>query len=77
MKRLIAAICAQMEDAILILLAVVQISGETHWCHVNVVDVIQDVKIAAIRKLVHMFLNLIFNFGCFGKKSQKSQTRNF
>ncbi len=49
MKRLIAAFCAQMEDAILILLAVVLVSGEIHRCHVNVVVVIQDVKITAIR----------------------------
>ncbi len=69
MKSLIAAFCAQMEDAIIIMRTAVQVSGHIHQNHVNVVDVIQDVKITAIHKLVHMFLNLILNFGYFGNKS--------
>ena len=75
MKSLIAAFCAQMEDAIIIMRTVVQVSGHIHQNHVNVVVVIQDAKITAIRMLVLMFLNLVLNFGYFGKKSQKKSNK--
>jgi hypothetical protein len=68
MKRLIAAFCAQMEDAIIIMRTVVQVSGHIHQNHVNVVVVIQDAKITAIRMLVHMFLYFILKFLYFGNK---------
>ncbi len=49
------AFFAQMEDAIIIMRAVVLVSGQIHWYHVDVVIVIQDVKITAMIKLVHLF----------------------
>ncbi len=48
--RVPTAIFVQMEDAILIMRAVVLVNGRIHWNLVNVVVVIQVVKIPAIRK---------------------------
>jgi hypothetical protein len=48
------AICAQMEDAIIIMRTAVLVSGETHWCHVHVVVVIQVVREARGRYVIFL-----------------------